>query len=85
MSVNVCRIKTFKQRIKEQVIDELMVETNLLDVQVLFPEIELECIASQRFRLTANTNKGTKIQNELGLSELLSVGYIRNLVRASYQ
>ncbi|HHG3262711.1 TPA: hypothetical protein ACPVX8_000390 [Vibrio parahaemolyticus] len=78
-------MKSFKEHMKQQAIEELMVETNLLDVQVLFPEIELECIAGQRFRLTATTNKGTKIQNELGLSELLSVGYIRNLVRASYQ
>ncbi|EHY8549089.1 TPA: hypothetical protein ACMDXH_000736 [Vibrio parahaemolyticus] len=81
-------MKTFKEHLKEQVIDELMVETNLLDVQVLFPEIKLEQLGvgndGQRFRLTATTNKGTKIQNELGLSELLSVGYVRNLVRASY-
>lgn len=81
-------MKTFKEHLKEQVIDELMVETNLLDVQVLFPEIKLEQLGDgnddQRFRLTATTNKGTKIQTELGLSELLSVGYVRNLVRASY-
>ncbi len=82
-------MKTFKDHLKEQAIDELLVETSLLDVQVLFPEIRLEQLGNgndgQRFRLTATTNKGTKINNEIGLSELLSVGYIRNLVGASYQ
>ncbi|HGY9587891.1 TPA: hypothetical protein ACOJP0_000655 [Vibrio harveyi] len=82
-------MKTFKSYIKEQAIDELMIETSLLDVQVLFSEIKLVPIVcgtdGQRFKLTATTRKGTKIQNEMGISELLSIGYIRNLIQASYQ
>ncbi|EKZ9056630.1 recombinase family protein [Vibrio vulnificus] len=62
---------------------------DLLDVQVLFSEIKLVPIVcgtdGQRFKLTATTRKGTKIQNEMGISELLSIGYIRNLIQVSYQ
>lgn len=82
-------MKTFKSFMKEQAIDELMIETSLLDVQLLFSEIKLEPIADatdgQRFKLTATTRKGTKIQNELGISELLSIGYIKNLIQVSYK
>ncbi|HFQ5145376.1 TPA: hypothetical protein ACGU88_000895 [Vibrio vulnificus] len=81
-------MKSFKQHMKDQVIEELVTEASLQDVQVLFPEIRLDVLEDgkevQRFRLVALTNKGTKIQHEVGLSEFLSVGYIQNLIRSSY-
>ncbi|MER0357532.1 hypothetical protein ABRZ79_03135 [Vibrio vulnificus] len=86
-------MKTFKTFMKERIRDELIAEASLIDVQSIFDNVDLEIIKSdqagdhenlKRFNFTAMTRKGTRVNLDVGLSELLSIAFIKNLIRISY-
>lgn len=83
-------MKSFNSYMKEQAVSEYLNEASLIDVQTMFTEVDLELIEPteqseienlKRFRFTATTRKGTKIDMTMGISELLNPAFIHSLQR----
>lgn len=86
-------MKTFKTFMKDEALDKLIAEASLTDIQNIFNEVDLDIIEPdkvsghenlKRFSFTAMTRKGTRVSLDVGLSELLTIGFIKNLIRISY-
>lgn len=84
------KIKSFKTYLKDTVREEMIAESSLMDVQVMFDEVDLQIIEStepikvenlNKFNFIATTKKGTKINIMMGISELLHPTFIMNLQR----
>ncbi|YCO01697.1 hypothetical protein ACB087_02000 [Vibrio sp. VNB-15] len=77
---------------KYEVRNEMIAEASLLDVQNNFVEVDLEVIEpteasehenKKKFRFTATTRKGTKIDMTMGISELLHPTFVMSLQKLS--